>query len=70
MVIFFCAILVTHKLVYTSFSKKKKLLYTQVSLQLPLVFNKKNLCFGLEIYMNLGWTKLIGLMILEGMGPS
>ena len=24
MVIFFCAILVTHKLVYTSFSKKKK----------------------------------------------
>ena len=59
MVIFFCAILVTFKL-----------LYTQVSLQLPLVFNKKNLCFGLEIYMNLGWTKLIGLMILEGRGPS
>ena len=58
MVIFFCAILVTHKLVYTSFSKKKKkkLLYTQVSLQLPLVFNKKILCFGLKIYMNLGWT--------------
>ena len=37
MVIFFCAILVTHKL-----------LYTQVSLQLPLVFNKKKFMFWVE----------------------
>ena len=32
MVIFFCAILVTHKLVYTSFSKKKKKVVTHTSL--------------------------------------